>query len=111
MESDYSLYRGKCKEMSEELIKQDNTLTLVRGFYYDPVWGQEAHWWTKKPDGTIVDPTKDQFPSKGSGVYEEFDGIVHCSNCGKEMLEEDAQFDSNYVFCSYICHGQFVGVM
>jgi hypothetical protein len=110
-ETDYLKYRGKCKEMCEELISADSSLTLVRGHYYDPWWGEQPHWWVKKPDGTIIDPTAKQFPSKGKGEYVEFDGWVECSNCGKRMREEDAEFESNYVFCGYTCHGQFVGVL
>lgn len=110
-EEDYTKYRGKCKEMSEALIKADPSLTLVRGHYYDPIWGEQPHWWCKKVDGTIVDPTKDQFPSKGKCTYVEFSGIVECANCGKEMKEEEAEFESNYAFCSYTCHGRFVGVL
>jgi hypothetical protein len=107
---DYTRYRGKCKQMSEAAVAADPTLTLVRGHYYCPVWGEQAHWWCKKQDGTIVDPTKDQFPSKGRGEYVEFDGKVSCSNCGKEINEEDGDYESNYVFCSDRCHRQFVGV-
>lgn len=109
-QDDYAKYRGKCKEMSEALIATDPTLTLVRGHYYCPFWGEQAHWWCKAPDGTIVDPTKLQFPSKGAGIYVEFDGNVECSNCGKQMKEEDAMLESRYAFCSYKCYGQFVGV-
>lgn len=112
MTTDYERYRGKCKEMSEALVAQDPTLTLVRGHYLCPIWGEQPHWWCKKSDGTVVDPTKDQFPSRGCGEYVEFDGIIHCSNCGKEMREDVDEIDheSNYAFCSYACHGQFVGV-
>jgi hypothetical protein len=109
--NDYLRYRGKCREMSEALVAADPTLTLVRGHYHDLLWGEQPHWWTKKPDGTIVDPTKDQFPSKGNGTYIEFDGTIECSNCGKEMKEEDADIEGNYAFCSYECHGRFVGVL
>lgn len=108
-ETAYQLYRGKCKEMSEALVAADPTLTLVRGHYYCPFWGEQPHWWCKRSDGIVVDPTKDQFPSRGAGVYVEFDGMVRCSNCNKEMREEDAEYESNYCFCSYTCHGQFVG--
>jgi len=106
---DYQKYRGKCKEMSEALVAIDPTLTLMRGHYIDPVWGKQPHWWAKKPDGTIVDPTADQFPSKGCSVYVEFDGTLQCSECGKDMKEEEADIDGNYAFCSYECHGRFVG--
>lgn len=107
-QDDYSQYRGKCKEMSEALVAADPTLTLVRGHYFCPFWGEQPHWWTKRPDGTIVDPTKNQFPSKGIGEYVEFDGTVECSNCGKRIREEDGDYESNYVFCSYECHYHFV---
>lgn len=110
MATDYEKYRGKCKEMSEALIIEDSTLTLVRGHYICPIWGEQAHWWCKKPDGTIVDPTKLQFPSRGAGDYIEFDGTVECSNCNKKMLEQEAIFESRYCFCSGECYGAFVGV-
>lgn len=110
MDTDYEKYRGKCKEMSEELVKNDPSLTLVRGHYHCPFWGEQPHWWAKRQDGSIVDPTKRQFPSQGCGEYVEFDGTVECSNCGKKMNEEEASYESNYCFCSYTCYGQFVGV-
>jgi hypothetical protein len=106
-----SEYRGKCKQFSEAAVSADPSLTLVRGHYMCPFWGEQPHWWCKKPDGTIFDPTKDQFPSKGAGEYIEFSGLVKCSNCGKEMKEEEAEYESNYCFCSYECHGRFVGVI
>jgi hypothetical protein len=107
----YLKYRGRCKELSEEACFQDPTLTLVRGHYYCPFWNREmAHWWTTKPDGTIHDPSKLQFPSAGLGFYTPFNGIISCSNCGKDVKEEEASFDSNYAFCSNLCHGRFVGI-
>lgn len=108
--SDYERYRGKCKEMSEALVAADSTLTLVRGHYHDFAWGEQPHWWVKTQNGEIIDPTKNQFPSRGIGTYVEFDGNIECSNCGKNIKEEDASFESNYVFCSCECHGRFVGV-
>jgi hypothetical protein len=110
-ESDYLKYRGKCREFSEAAVRTDPSLTLVRGWYHCPSWGRQSHWWCKTPSGRIVDPTKDQFPSRGFGEYVEFEGIVTCSECGKEILEQDADYESNYCFCSYKCHGRFVGVL
>jgi len=107
----YALYRGKCREMSEALAAEDPGLRLVRGHYHCPFWGEQAHWWCVRKDGTVVDPTKDQFPSRGIGAYVEYDGTVTCSNCGKEGREED--FDcshGHYCFCSVECHCRFVGV-
>jgi hypothetical protein len=110
-QSDYGKYRGKCKEFAESLAGGDPVLTIVRGYYHCPIWGEQPHWWCKRSDGTTVDPTKGQFPSKGLGQYVEFDGTMPCSNCGKVIKEEDADVVGNYAFCSYRCHGQFVGVL
>ena len=111
MTSDYMKYRGRCKEMSEELAASDPELTLVRGYYFCPMWNkEEPHWWCKKKDGTIVDPTKDQFPSKGLGTYTEFDGTMLCAECGKHISESDALYESNYAFCSGKCLLRFVGL-
>ena len=68
--TDYEKYRGKCKQFSEELCAQDSSLSLVKGWYHCPIWGRQEHWWCKKPDGTIIDPTVNQFPSKGLGEYQ-----------------------------------------
>lgn len=114
IESDYQKYRGKCKEFSEQLCLEDPTLKLVRGHYYCPIWNrEEQHWWCQRKDGTIVDPTAKQFPSKGCGIYTEFTGTCACSNCGKEFQEGSVgtSFESNYCFCSYRCHGQFIGIL
>lgn len=112
-ETNYMKYRGKCKEMSEALCAEDSSLTLVRGYYLEYIWGEDykqPHWWCVKPDGTIVDPTKLQFPSAGLSTYVPFNGMLECANCGKEIAEEDADIEGNYAFCSYQCHGRFVGV-
>jgi hypothetical protein len=107
----YRLYRGRCKELTDAACAADPSLTPVRGHYYCPLWNTDsAHWWAVRPDGTIHDPSRLQFPSAGNGIYTPFNGMVECSYCGKEMKEEDASFDSNYCFCSMACHMWFVGL-
>ena len=108
--SDYLKFRGKCKEMSQALVNNNPDLTLVRGHYWCPFWGEQPHWWVKDKEGNITDPTARQFPSKGMGEYIEFCGNVQCSECGKEMKEVEARFHSNYVFCSTTCNMRFVGL-
>lgn len=111
MTSDYLKFRGRCKELAEAAAQRDTTLRLVRGHYFCPIWNsEEPHWWCEKPDGTIVDPSCLQFPSAGLGVYTEFDGRIACAQCGKEITEAEAIFESNYAFCSSACFGRFVGV-
>ncbi len=107
-ESDYMKYRGKCREFCEAAIQADSTLTLVRGHYFDPCWGMQGHWWTVRQDGTIYDPTKDQFPSKGTGAYVPFDGWLQCVVCEKEFKEKDAYgFVGNEALCSYECYCRY----
>lgn len=107
-ENDYLTYRGKCKEFCEAAVAADPTLKLVRGYYWDYLWGKQPHWWTVRQDGTIYDPTKDQFPSKGMGDYEVFDGYFECAHCGERVKEEDIQTYGSYAFCSGECIYKFV---
>ncbi len=107
----YKCYRGRCRELSEAACAADATLTLVRGHYWCPIWNTtEAHWWTVRPDGSVHDPSKAQFPSEGMGTYAPLTGLIPCAECGKEVREEDADIEGNYAFCAYFCHGRFVGV-
>jgi hypothetical protein len=109
--SDYMKFRGKCKEMSEALVASDPSLRLVRGHYYEPAWERsEQHWWCQRKDGTVVDPTKDQFPSKGNSTYTEFSGFLSCTVCDKEITEEeiDCHSSGRHIYCSYECFGSDV---
>lgn len=110
--SDYSQYRGKCKEYCEKLCLEDSTLKMVRGFYFCPIWNRDQqHWWCVNEQNEIIDPTCKQFPSNGHGIYTEFNGIVTCVECGKEVPEEEATFASSYALCSYRCYGKLVGIV
>lgn len=112
----YRQFRGKCKTLCDAAVASDPSLTLVRGHIFVPAWSSEPfqpHWWCRRSDGTIFDPSWEQFPfqqAPSAEFYEEFDGRVSCSNCGKEGHEKDFSFDSNYAFCSSECYGQFVGI-
>jgi len=109
--TDYSKYRGKCREFCDRLIIKDPSLVLVRGYYHCPINGKEQHWWCKDKEGNIIDPTVKQFLTKGAGAeYEAFDGTIECSECGKSILENSADFEGHYAFCSYKCHMSFVGL-
>ena len=106
--SDYEKYRGKCKEMCEQEVANDPTLTLVRGHYHCPIWGEQEHWWLVHPDGSIVDPTVRQFPSKGLGEYVPWNGVCPCAECGMDCNEETLVRHSGC--CSGRCFGRMVGV-
>lgn len=109
---DYSL-RGKCKELSEKAVREDPTLTLVRGFYYEPMWSrEEEHWWCKRVDGTVVDPTAKQFPSGGiPEFYREFTGLFECSQCGNEHQQDTMIHQGRFHFCSDRCFMICVGLI
>ena len=110
--SEYIKYRGNCKEFALKAIQEDPSLTLVRGYYWCPFSNKkEQHWWCKRPDGTIHDPSKLQFLSKGLGEYTEFDGFVECAQCGATILEQDASFQGRYPLCrNNNCISAFLGV-
>lgn len=100
--------RGKCRELSEAAVAADPSLTLVRGWYFCPIWNRdEEHWWTVRADGAIFDPTCSQFPSNGVGIYTEFDGTYPCMNCGKDTPEAELYLGAT---CSGQCYGRMVGV-
>ena len=110
-QSDYSKYRGKCRELCDVEIENDPTLKLVRGYYFDPIWNrEEQHWWTVRSDGTIYDPSAKQFPSKGNGVYREFDGMVCCEECSKNIFEDDCIMQGRFPVCSPKCAMRLVGL-
>jgi hypothetical protein len=95
---------GKCHEATEELVAAFPELRRVRGFYLCGVWGQREHWWCVAPDGSIVDPTAGQFPSKGFGVYSELDPdepepTGKCLDCGEYV------YDGN-TFCDTTCEAR-----
>lgn len=107
MSADSSL-RGKCQEYAEAACAADPTLTLVRGWYVDPTWGREEHWWTTRPDGTIYDPTSGQFPMGGVAEwYEPFEGYYPCQECGVDVAEVDLVSGA---CCSSRCFARMVGL-
>ena len=108
--SNYSKYRGKCKEYVDAAIKKDPTLKAIRGHYYCWLWGKQAHWWCEREDGTIYDPTVKQFPIPHIGEYVPFDGYIECEHCGKRVKEEDAKFCNRYALCSTACCMRLVGL-
>lgn len=99
--------RGKCESMSKAAVEADPTLRLVRGWYHDPDWGRQEHWWTERPDGTILDPTSGQFPWGGiPHLYEEYQGVFPCGECGADVREGEG-YDG---CCNEVCFGRMVGL-
>ena len=94
--------RGKCVEMTALMADAFPELRRVRGHYLCPIEGRRPHWWMVAPDGSIVDPTLEQFPSLGQGDYIEYVGPEpkgQCLNCG-ELLFDGAAVSG---FCNATC--------
>lgn len=98
---------GQCKEVTEQMAAAFPELRRVRGHYVCPSDGPQTHWWMVTPDGTVLDPTKEQFASKGQGAYEPHEGpepTGTCLNCGGLVYGETSFCNSNCTkeFASYI---------
>lgn len=96
---------GNCYSFSVKMQEVFPELTLVRGHYYCPVWGERQHWWLTDPDGDVVDPTAAQFPSTGIGHYEPWDEnqpepTGKCPNCGGLVYDGGT-------CCSENCHIEY----
>lgn len=100
--------RGQCYQISKEASENNKELKLVRGYYHCPFWGKQQHWWNVDAEGNIIDLTKDQFPSKGHGSYEVYDGILECESCGKKIKEEEVTWAGRYPVCDNVCYGRLV---
>lgn len=109
---DYPL--GSCRSYTERMVKAFPELRAARGFYHCPIWDRREHWWCVTPNNKIVDPTAMQFPSKGTGKYEEVSEKTlrrwveegkyptgKCPNCGGYCYKEGA-------FCSEECEQEFM---
>lgn len=97
---------GKCEEYTQKMNDVFPELERVRGHYFCPIWGKREHWWLISSRGKIVDPTKNQFPSKGIGEYVQLDESMpeptgKCPNCGEYVYE------NNY-FCCDNCEGTYM---
>ena len=78
-----------CETATIEMKNRFPELIRVRGFYCCLIYGKRPHWWLKNSNGNIIDPTANQFATKGiMGDYEEWDESREeptgmCPNCGE----------------------------
>lgn len=93
--------RGKCAAATKAMAEVFPELRRTCGFVAAP-WGDDQHWWCVAPDGTVVDPTAEQFPYVGG--YEEVDlanphrriPTGRCMHCAADVFYGDT-------FCSLEC--------
>jgi len=79
--------KGTCCEITKAMQVVFPELRRVRGHYHCWIWGKREHWWLMNGD-EVIDPTKDQFPSRGEGTYVELpkgmpEPTGMCPNCGE----------------------------
>lgn len=99
---------GKCAEITLLMQEEFPELKRVRGHYYCLIWGERTHWWLVDELDNIIDPTKDQFPSKGVGHYEPWiegspEPTGKCPNCG-ELIYTGRELCSEECFNSYVAY-------
>lgn len=97
--------RGQCDIATREMVAKFPELKRVGGFVYPP-WGREQHWWCLAPDGTILDPTREQYPGWCDLGYEAIDlsnpeeakrvPTGRCMDCGGDVYE-------HATFCNKTC--------
>jgi hypothetical protein len=82
-----------CGTFTRQMAQRFPELTRVPGFYLAPGGASHGeHWWLEAPDGSIVDPTADQWPSCGTGTYVRYDPTKHllpkgtCPYCGTSVM-------------------------
>src|SRR3990167_3649327 len=77
---------AKCAEATAEMLTAFPELRRVRGYVLTAAGYDRPHWWLTTVDGTIVDPTADQFADYGGALdYKEHVGPEpsgKCPNCG-----------------------------
>ena len=102
---------GTCERAVNELVSADPSLTKVAGWYIDMVWGSREHFWAVDPDGKIVDPTVEQFPTghiPSLRQYVPYEGFYPCPGCG--ILIECERREDAGGFCCGACYGSVVGI-
>lgn len=102
----YETAYGNCQPVCHAMREAFPELRLAYGNYYCLIWGERWHMWLATPDGEIVDPTQQQFPTQG-GPYverrEEERPAGKCANCGELYYEH---YDGTV--CSETCGEAFL---
>jgi hypothetical protein len=104
--------RHMCQGRSKAMCEAFPELRRVRGIYHCLAGDRVQHWWCEAPDGTVVDPTAQQFLSQGDGRYEELSDeyiadhfpIGKCPNCGEHIYKGDYSTS----FCTKDCADSYV---
>ena len=103
---------GACKDATAAMIVAFSELRRVNGHYFDHLWGEREHWWCVDVDGSIVDPTAKQFPSRGHGAYVELDPNAQtpsgmCPECGGYVYNGETFCSDGHaaIYMAYLATG------
>lgn len=102
---------GTCEQAVDSLIAQNPALTKVAGWYIDAHWGPREHFWATAPDGTIIDPTVEQFPTghvPALRQYQPYAGVYPCPGCGIAISHPEREDPIG--FCCGPCEGATIGL-
>lgn len=93
--ADKDILRAQCGPFTKAFIEKFPELSLRSGFIMFRSGFRSEHFWCVKEDGTIVDPTVDQFhwdpimePAPRYKVFNPEEDEVYlgkCPNCGEEI--------------------------
>ena len=80
---------GKCHQAARIMQEAFPELRIVVGYVTAGSWGERDHAWLVAPDGSIVDPTAQQF-QQGVSDYQEWKpgdpvNVGPCANCGEDI--------------------------
>ena len=110
---------GACREVTEKMLEAFPHLKRVKGLYHCVFIGERTHWWLVDTDGSVVDPTRMQFPSKGACTYEELSEeeikyrvpIGKCMECGSMIFQpRDGSYQDSTI-CSEECGNAYAAAM
>jgi hypothetical protein len=95
----YGSSHQRCAEFTRQMAERFPELRRVAGFYLTPTGASHGeHWWLETADATVVDPTADQWPSMGTGIYERYDPARHlvskgrCPSCGTGLYSRAGSY-------------------
>lgn len=96
---------GKCVEVTMAMVMTFPELNRVRGHFIEPSGKEWPHWWCVAEDGTIVDPTRAQFPEDWPDHYVPWvegsqEPTGRCPNCGGYCY-------TGGTCCSEKCHNEY----
>lgn len=103
---------GRCESAAKEMAAACPELTVTAGHVMCPEpWGRRGHWWCTAPDGSIVDPTRGQFPFFDEELsYEPYvEGadvrLGRCMDCGESIWGPASR--GYQQFCDESCERSF----